>query len=169
MITGQTSLRVVDDDIYVGLSITKINAPVISGVTLSATAMDQETGLWWNGVDAFDEVSEQSLQNASQVGSTNIYELLLEGAYSEDKDYVIHLKSVGEVVYETYINDKTMEAGKANTVLLDSIIAALRKRGFRRENITREMILKEVKAVLTIVMEDNKQLKRLNNSSKRGQ
>jgi len=106
---------------------------------------------------------------ASQVGSTNIYELLLEGAYSEDKDYVIHLKSVGEVVYETYINDKTMEAGKANTVLLDSIIAALRKRGFRRENITREMILKEVKAVLTIVMEDNKQLKRLNNSSKRGQ
>jgi len=169
MITGQTSLRVVDDDIYVGLSITKINAPVITGVTLSATAMDQETGLWWNGVDAFDEVSEQSLQNASQVGSTNIYELLLEGAYSEDKDYVIHLKSVGEVVYETYINDKTMEAGKANTVLLDSIIAALRKRGFRRENITREMILKEVKAVLTIVMEDNKQLKRLNNSSKRGQ
>jgi len=61
MITGQTSLRVVDDDIYVGLSITKINAPVISGVTLSATAMDQETGLWWNGVDGLPGWFDQYL------------------------------------------------------------------------------------------------------------
>jgi len=169
MITGQTSLRVEDDDIYVGLSITKINAPVTTGVTLSAAVMDRGTQLWWNGT-AFILENEPALSDADQYESTNIYELKLTSAYDdEDKDYLIHLKSVGEVPYETYINDRTTEAAKANTVLLDSIVEALRKRGFRRENISREMILKEIKAVFTTVMDNNKQWKRLNNSSKKVQ